>query len=94
VASTEEITDAIHTAIGGFAPEGRGSFEQWVTGLGEIPRAMAQALAQAADGLDDKAVAPEFREALREHAQAYSGIGESADDVFGAHTAGHFWRED
>jgi hypothetical protein len=91
---SESVIDAIHTAIGGFVPEGREQFERWVQDLAEIPRAMSAEIARAAENMDGEAVAPEFRDALREHAQAYDGIGDSADDVFGAHTSAHFWRED
>jgi hypothetical protein len=91
----DAVVEEIHNQIAGFTPTSRSEFDEFMRRLGEIPAAMKTSLLAAADNWDGEHIHHNVKEQVREHAQAYGGLGETADEAYVQHTHDHsLWLND
>jgi hypothetical protein len=91
----QDVIDTVTEQISGFRPESGEELDTFMRDLGELPRAIADALTKAADSWTDLPIQPGVIDSVREHAQAYNGLGDSADDAYSTHTSEHaMWLAD
>jgi len=91
----EAVTEAVDQQIAGFHPENRNQVDAFFAGLADMHRNIGKALQRAADNCEDEHIHKAVIEALREHGQVESGVGDHAERSYQAHLAQHrVWLED
>jgi hypothetical protein len=91
----DAVVDTIQEQIAGFKPASREEFDTFMQRLGEIPATMKTSLMSMVDGWEGEHIHHNVKDQLREHAQAYGGLGDTADEAYLQHSHDHsLWLND